>query len=38
MPDTDGPDLTGPAFNDRMLVLPNGQILFSNYGGTLYVY
>jgi hypothetical protein len=38
VPDDNGPDLSQAAFNDRMLVLPNGQILFSNYGQSLYVY
>jgi hypothetical protein len=33
-----GPTLAGPAFLDRMLVLPTHQILFSSNTGQLYVY
>jgi hypothetical protein len=38
VPNTNGPGLGGPAFVDRMLVLPNGQILFTNRGQQLFAY
>jgi hypothetical protein len=38
VPNTNGPNLGGPAWPDRMLDLPDGNVLFSNATGQLYVY
>jgi hypothetical protein len=38
VPDTNGPDLSGAAFVNRMLVLPSGQVLFTNSGKQIWVY
>ncbi len=38
VPNTNGPNLSQPAFLDRMLVLPSGQVLVSDASGQLYVY
>ncbi len=38
VPDTNGPDLSAQGFVNRMVVLPDGEVLFSNDGRKLFLY